>query len=286
MTLNLINLIRAGGIREAPGQDFRIYGPGSPVTGTKMSDYVIGAMTVTGPLFDILQPEFDQINSGTSFNLEASFSVIGPKFTTIRQNTPFGVLSGWYAYAQSTNGSTTQQVQLTINSLTWGALSTPFNVTITAPYDNASFRTVTAFQPWYRGFEWPNVPSDSATYTVDFMPLFSTPTITGAYDDTNLFIRYVPDAGGFNIEKVAGPYERRVLLRVYPAGTELYEWNYYSSASVNPNSTPDASQVASSYDTDPSTSITLYAWYRLKLLYGGTGTWLNYGAVIWNDSRV
>ena len=270
MTLSLIDLIRAGLVTPAPGQGFRNYVAGSPVTGTKMTDYVIGTMTVSGQLIDTFQPQFDQIPNNYTSTITADFTVVGSKFPSIRLAQPDGIRSGWYFYAQDLDPQSSQQPQFTINTVTWGAGSATINFTLNGPYDSDTFKTVSSVSAIVNPGS--TVGYEDVSFQVQYAAVNPFPT---GFVDANLFFSYTPDAGPFNTYKLVGPYERRILKQSYPAGNDMYDHNYYDTASINPNVTPDAPQASSSYDElAPGQSYTVYMWYRLKAVWGGTGTWL------------
>lgn len=270
MTLSLIDLIRAGLVTPAPGQGFRNYVAGSPVTGTKMRDYVIGTMTVSGQLIDTFQPQFSQIASGYTSTITADFTVVGSKFPSIRLAQPDGIRSGWYFYAQDLNPQSSQQPQFTINSVTWNAGLATIGFTLTGPYDSQTFKTPGSISTIV------TPGNTSGNVNVEFRVVYQSenPTANG-FVDANLFFSYTPDAGPFNTYKLVGPYERRILKQAYPVGNDMYDHVYFDTNSINPNVTPDAPQASSMYfELAPGQSVTVYMWYRLKAVWGGTGTWL------------
>ncbi len=83
MPLNLIGLIQAsrrGAV--APGQGFRNYVAGSPVTGTKMTDYVVSSLTVTGAV----PAQFTEVPPFTNVTITATYAA-GSKIQSIFDNT-------------------------------------------------------------------------------------------------------------------------------------------------------------------------------------------------------
>jgi hypothetical protein len=239
-----------------------------------MTDYVLGTMTMSGPIIDLYDSsEFSTIPTGTTVTMVASFSSIGSRFSFIRNAFPNGLLSGWYFYAQ---GPGSQQVQLVLNSITWGSTSASLSVTVNGVYDDLTFKSVVLFQATFLG----SFTAFNVTYAqIAFGPLFSTPNTTAqGLTVANIFFSYLPDSGPFNVEKLVGPISRQVAKAEYPAGSEMYEWNFYLTNGPNPNVTPDEPQASSSYDLAPGESATVFAWYRLRAEWGGTGTWLPFAS--------
>lgn len=272
MTLNLISLIRAGYNREAPGQGFRAYAPGSPVTGTKLSDYVLGTMSMTGTLIDSYDgSEFSIIPSGGTHTMTASFASLGSKFTTIRSDV-INNMPGWYFFTQS---GETQQVQLIINSVSWSGLTATVSVTVQGIFRDGTFQSISTFGAVVTGADF---PQNSVSYRpIRFEPNYTTPTPTGsATSVATMNFKYMPDVGGFNIVKELGPYSRNFAKQNYPAGNLTSEYRLYGNSSVNPNVTPNASEVAQQYDVAQGTSVTVYAWYRNLAAYSQDQTWIPY----------
>jgi hypothetical protein len=273
---NLVELIKASGNAGIAGQSFK--GNVTPtqavsdMTGFSMSSYLLGTDgSVTGtPLL----PNEWTYPSGTTFTLVQNFASYGANFYRIRRN---GV-APWYPMGT---------IEHTLNSATWDEVNDNVTLSVTCygDYDPATAPGISAFTPYWQGYTSPNVPAGSGAEYVEVKPAVTGGVSASGTDDRTLQLWFDPDIAQFNPTFTTASWSLRIQRRAYPAWTTINEWEIHTTSGYN-NLLGTNTYVFTSYPQDNYT--VGYVRYRLKTEYnGGTpGSWTNYGAVTWYDTRL
>jgi hypothetical protein len=273
---NLTELIKASGNSGIAGQTFK--GNVNPtqavsdMTGFSMTSYLLGT---DGGLTGTPQPPVEiTYNSGTTFTLVQSFSGYGWNFYRIRRNGT----APWYPLGT---------VEHTLDSVTWdeGNANVTLSVTCYGEFDAATEPGLSTFAPYWQGYISPNVPAGGGPEYVEVKPVVTGGISPSGADDRTLQFWFDPDSADFNANFTMVSSSLRISRRAYPAWTTLNEWELHATSSYD-NLLGTNTYVFTSYPQDNYT--VGYARYRTKAEYNGgsPGSWTNWGAVTWYDTRL